>query len=45
MNVANELRSAGRTTDEERFYRETVNGASQLGQIAGAMDLAGARGA
>ncbi len=44
LNVANELRSARRTADEERFYRETVDGASQLGQIAGAMDLAGARG-
>ena len=44
LNVANELRWAKRTDDEERFYRETVAGASQIGQIAGALDLAGLRG-
>ena len=44
VNVANELRWAKRHDDEERFYRESVRGATQIGQIAGAMDLAGARG-
>ena len=41
VNVAKELRWAKRRDDEERFYRETVQGATQIGQIAGAMDLAG----
>src|SRR5262249_37142727 len=44
LNVSNELRLAKRVEDEERFYRETVKSASQLGQIAGAMDLAAGRG-
>ncbi len=44
VNVANELRWAGRTADLEKFYHETVQGASLLGQIAGAFDLAGQRG-
>ncbi len=44
VNVANELRRAKRIDDEERFYRETLRGATQIGQIAAASELAGRRG-
>ncbi len=44
LSVARELRLARRVDDEDQIYRETVQGASQLGQLAGAIDLAGARG-
>ena len=44
LNVAEELRLAKRTDDLEKFYRETIESATQVGQIAGALDLAGTRG-
>ena len=44
QNVSNELSWAKRLDDEERFYRETVEGATQIGQIAGALMLAAQRG-
>ncbi len=44
VNVAHELRRAKRIDDEERFYREIVEGATQIGQIAAAIELAGRRG-
>ena len=34
---------AKRIDDEERFYRETVQGATQVGQMAGAIEVAGRR--
>ena len=42
--VDDELKRAKRVDDEEQFYREAVAGATQLGQIAGAFNLAAARG-
>ena len=44
INVADELKRAGRTDQEERFYREAVAGSTQLEQVAGALVLAARRG-
>ena len=44
QNVANELKRAKRVDEEERFYREAIAGATQLGQIAGAFSLAARAG-
>jgi tetratricopeptide (TPR) repeat protein len=44
QNVATELKWAKRVDDEERLYRETVQGAIQIGQLAGALNLAAQRG-
>ena len=42
--VDDELKRAKRVDDEEKFYRDAIAGATQLGQIAGAFNLAAARG-
>ena len=42
--VDDELKRAKRVDDEEKFYREAVAGATQVGQIAGVLNLAAARG-
>ncbi len=42
--VGDELKRAGRTDEESRFYREVLAGATQIGQVAGAMNMAAARG-
>ena len=42
--VDDELKRAKRVDDEEKFYREAIAGATQLGQIAGVFSLAAARG-
>ena len=44
MKVDHELRRARRIDDEERFYRDVISGATQIGQIAPAIDLAAIRG-
>jgi tetratricopeptide (TPR) repeat protein len=44
QNVADELKRAGRADEETRFYREVVAGATQIGQVASALNLAAARG-
>ena len=44
QNVADELKRAGRSEEETRFYREVVAGATQIGQVASALDMAAARG-
>jgi tetratricopeptide (TPR) repeat protein len=44
MHVADELRRAGRVDDEQRFYREAIDGSTQIGQVAGAIVLATRRG-
>ena len=44
QNVSKELIRAKRHDEEERFYRETVAGATQVGQISGALGLAAERG-
>ncbi len=36
--VSNELLWAHRVDEENQFYREAVNGAVKIGQIAGALD-------
>ena len=42
--VDDELKRAKRVDEEEKFYRDSVAGATQLGQIAGAFNLAAVRG-
>ena len=42
--VDDELKRAKRFDDEEKFYRDVIAGAAQLGQIGGAFNLAAARG-
>ena len=37
QNVSNELKSAKRLEEENRFYQEVLDGAAQIGQIAGAL--------
>ena len=44
QNVSNELSWANRVDEENRFYGEVVDGAVQIGQIAGALLLAAKRG-
>ncbi len=44
QHVDVELKRAKRVDDREQFYREVTAGATQLGQIAGAMNLAAPRG-
>jgi len=44
QNVAAELKRAKRTADGDRLYREAVDSAQQLGQIAGVLGLAADRG-
>ncbi|MFI5456257.1 MAG: DUF1583 domain-containing protein [Isosphaerales bacterium] len=44
QHVSKELKRAKRVEEEERFYRDTVAGATQLAQIAGAFGLAAERG-
>ncbi len=44
QNVSQELKRAKRADEEERFYRDTIAGATQLAQIAGAFGLAAERG-
>ena len=44
QNVADELKRAGRADEETRFYREVVAGATQIGQVASALNMAAARG-
>jgi lipopolysaccharide biosynthesis regulator YciM len=43
-NVDLELKRAKRVEDEERFYRDSIAGATQLAQIAGSFGLAAERG-
>ena len=42
--VFTELKRAKRTDEEERLYRESIDGATQIGQIAGVFGLAAERG-
>ena len=44
QNVFKELKRAKRTEDEERLYRESIDGATQIGQLAGVFGLAAERG-
>ncbi len=44
QNIAEELKRAGRADEETRFYREVVAGATQIGQVASALNMAAARG-
>jgi tetratricopeptide (TPR) repeat protein len=44
QNVADELKRAGRADEETRFYQEVVAGATQIGQVASALNIAAARG-
>ena len=42
--VDDELKRAKRGDEEERFYREVVAGATQIGQVAAALNMAARRG-
>jgi len=44
QHVSAELKLAKRVDEEERFYRETIAGSTQLAQIAGTFGLAARRG-
>ena len=44
QNVAQELKRSKRVDEEERFYRDSIAGATQLAQIAGSIGLAAERG-
>ena len=44
INISDELKRAKRLDQEERFYREVVTGASQIGPVVGAFVLAARRG-
>ena len=44
QHVAQELKRAKRVDEAERFYRDTIAGATQLAQIAGSFGLAAERG-
>ncbi len=44
QNVLKELKRARRADEEERLYRESIDGATQLGQIASAIGLAAEKG-
>ena len=44
INISDELKRAGRSDQEERFYRDAVAGSTRLGQIVGTLVLAARRG-